>query len=70
MPVTLVRVLIFVFGLSYGCGLIRSLILRQRHRTASVVLGAIESRLCQGFPVTQPWPLVSQSGWPRPEPER
>jgi hypothetical protein len=30
MPVTLVRVLIFVFGLSYGCGLIRSLILRQR----------------------------------------
>ena len=30
MPVTLARVLIFVFGLSYGCGLIRSLILRQR----------------------------------------
>jgi hypothetical protein len=30
MPVTLVRVLIFVFGLSYGCGLIRSLILWRR----------------------------------------
>jgi hypothetical protein len=31
MPVTLARLLVLMFALSYGCGLLRGLILRRRH---------------------------------------
>jgi hypothetical protein len=43
MPVTLARLLVLVFALSYGCGLLCGLILRRRCGAGgSVVLGAIE----------------------------
>jgi hypothetical protein len=31
MPATLARLLVLMFAISYGCGLLRGLILRRRH---------------------------------------
>jgi hypothetical protein len=55
MPVTLARLLVLVFALSYGCGLLRGLILRRRRgaRRGSVVLGAIEATHANGPAATQ-----------------
>jgi hypothetical protein len=54
MPVTLARLLVLVFALSYGCGLLRALILRRRRgaRRGSVILGAIEATHANGPAVT------------------
>jgi hypothetical protein len=50
MPTTLVRLLVLVFALSYGSGLLRGLMLRRRRgaRRGSVVLRAIEATHANG----------------------